>query len=330
MRKPYTIIIAVVILAILIYLLVPRPPIVEVAEVVRGDLNAVLSTTGVVESELADVAPRIVSRIDRLLVQEGQMVRRVQPLALLDRSELLAQVEEARAALSAARQDLARARQAVELQSNQSSAAISHAEAALRASEAQLADLQKGARTQEIEQARSAVNQAKSETVQARSDLERAETLYGRGAIPAQQLDAARTTADVAKSRLRAAEEQLDLLREGPRPDAVKVAKAQVAAAKAGLAEARTSRDLIRMREREAEIAASQVRRAEAVLRAAEAQLGYAVVRSPFNGLVARKHLEVGEVAGPQSPIFTLANLGHIWVSAEVDEEDVGAVGVGQ
>ncbi len=84
------------------------------------------------------------------------------------------------------------------------------------------------------------------------------------------------------------------------------------------------------MRKREAAIARSQVERARAALRAAEAQLDYTVVRSPFAGMVARKHLEQGEVAGPQSPVYTLASLDHIWVTAEVDEEDVAAVALDQ
>jgi len=330
MKRPATIIIAILILAALVYLLVPRPAVIDAVEVVRGDLNAELSATGIVESDLADVAPKIVSPITRLLVQEGETVRQGQALALLDRSDLLPQVDEARAALSAAEKDLSRAKQAVRIQAKQSSASVARAEAAARASEAELADLEKGPRPQEIAQAKNAVDQARAEADRAKADLRRAHALHERGAIAAQELDAARTGADVAHAGLQAAQEQLDLLKQGARPDAIEAARAQVAAAKAGLAEALASADVIKIREQEAAIARSQVERAQAALRAAEAQLDYTIVRSPFDGVVARKHLEEGEVASPQSPVYTLANLERIWVTAEVDEEDLAAVALGQ
>lgn len=321
---------AIASIAAIIYILWPKPPVVHVVAVFRGDLSADLSTTGIVESELSDVTPKIMSPVRKLLVQENETVRAGQPLALLDGADLLANVNEARATLSAARSDLSRAEQAVQAQSKQSAASISRARALLRGAEAQLADLQEGARPQEIAQARNAVHEAEAQEEQAKADLKRAETLQARGAIPAQQLDAARTTADIATARLQAAREQLDLLKSGPRPDAVKAAQAQVGAAEAGLAEALASTDLVKISKKEAAIALSQVHRAQAALHAAEAQLGYAVVRSPFAGVVARKHLEEGEVAGPGSPVFTLARLKHVWVTAEVDEEDIAALALGQ
>jgi len=330
MKRPLTIIIVILVLAGIIYLLMPRPLLIDTAKVIRGDLYAELSTTGIVESDLSDVAPKIVSPVSKLFVQEGQTVRQGQVLALLDRSELLAQVDEARATLSTAQEDLSRAEQAVAVQSEQSSASIARAKATVRAAEAQLADLEKGARPQEIEQARNAVEQAESEADRAKADLKRAEQLYKRGAISAQELDAAKTTANVAEARLRASEEQLGLLKAGPRPDEVEVARAEVAAAKAALAEARTSAGMVAIKRREAAAARSQVERARAALQAAEARLDYAVVRSPFAGVVARKHLEKGEAAGPQSPVYTLASLQRIWVIAEVDEEDLSALALGQ
>jgi len=330
MKRPLTIIIVILVLAAVVYLLMPRPPVIDVANVVRGDLDAELSTTGVVESDLSDIAPKIVSPVAKLLAQEGQTVRQGQVLALLDRSELLARVDEARATLSTAQEDLGRAEQAVAVQSKQSSASIARATAAVRAAQARFADLEKGARPQEIEQARNAVEQAESEADQARADLKRAERLYERGAIPAQELDVAKTAAKVADARLRASEEQLDLLKAGPRIDEIKAARAEVAAAKAALAEARTSADMVVIKRREASAARSQVERAQAAVQAVKAQLDYAVIRSPFAGVVARKHLEEGEVAGPQSPVYTLANLEHTWVIAEVDEEDLSALALGQ
>lgn len=330
MRKPKTWIAIILIVGAVTFLLMPRPPKVMVAEVTRGNLQTELSTTGVVEADLVDVSPRMVGRIKALTVQEGDMVSAGQEIALLDSVDLTSQVDEARAAVSASEADLERARTAVTVQSKQSAASIKRAEAGIDASEAQLADLQSGARAQEIEQAEQNVAQAKAQMDRANADFERAEKLLAKGAIPAQQRDAAKTSSDTATASYRAAQAQLDLVREGARPNAVHAAKAQLASSKAALNEALASKGAVRMSERQAEAASAQVARAAAALRAAESQLDYAVVRSPFSGVVARKHMEVGEVAGPQNPIFTLSPIEKTWVTAEVDQEDLASLDTGQ
>lgn len=330
MRRPKTWIAIILILGAVAYLLMPRLPKVQVAQVTRADLETELSTTGVVEADLVDVAPRMVGRIKSLTVREGDMVSAGQTIALLEAADLTSQVDEARAAVLASEADLSRAQAAVTAQRKQSTASIGRAEAGVNAAESQLADLQSGARSQEIEQAEQNVEQARAQMDRARSDFDRAEKLLAKGAIPAQQRDAAKTSSDSATAAYRSAQAQLALLREGARPDAVKAAKAQVAVSKAALSEALASKDAVRVSERQADTASAQVSRAAAAVRAAQSQLDYTIVRSPFSGVVARKHMEVGEVAGPQNPIFTLSPLQKTWVTAEVDQEDLASLDIAQ
>ncbi len=330
MRRPKTWAILILIIGAVTLLLMPKPAKVQVAEVARGDLDAELSTTGVVEADLVDVAPKIVGRIRTLAVEEGDVVSAGQAIAFLEDTDLASQVDESRAAISAAEADLSRARAAVTAQRNQSSASVKRAEAGVTAAEAQLADLQSGARPQEIEQAAENVAQARAQMLRAESELDRAEKLLQKGAVAAHQRDAAQTSAYAAAAAYRAAEAQLSLVKAGPRPDAVNAAKARLAASKAALNEALASRDSIKVTESQADSASAQVARSAAAFSAARSQHDYAIVRSPFRGVVARKHMEVGEVAGPQSPVFTLAPLGKTWVTAEVDQEDLGFMDAGQ
>jgi HlyD family secretion protein len=315
---------------VLVFLLYPRPPLVEVAKVRRGNLRVELFTTGVVESELVDVAPRIMAPIDRLFAQEGQIVSAGQVLVVLDRNELIAQVAEAKAALKASQRQYEQAVEMVRVTASQTSAAVARALAGLKAARSRLIDLQKGARPQEIEQAKAAVKQAEAEAERARADLKRAESLFLQGAISARDLETARASAEVASAQLQAAEEQLALVQAGARPEGISIARADVQAAEAALAEAKAGEKTIVVRQKEAEAARAQVARAKAAVEAAEAQLRFAVIRSPFTGVVARKHLEEGEVAGPQNPVYTIAKFGPVWVTAEVDEEDVAAIHIGR
>ena len=72
-------------IAAVIALLIPRPTEVETAEAFRGDLVLDLSTTGVVEGNVADVSARVVGEVSEILVEEGDAVRQGQTVALLTR-----------------------------------------------------------------------------------------------------------------------------------------------------------------------------------------------------------------------------------------------------
>ena len=54
--------------------------------------------------------------------------------------------------------------------------------------------------------------------------------------------------------------------------------------------------------------------------------LSYTVLRAPFNGVISVRHAELGQLAGPGVPIFTLDDLDHVWLRAYVNEPDLGKV----
>lgn len=62
----------------------------------------------------------------------------------------------------------------------------------------------------------------------------------------------------------------------------------------------------------------------------AEAVLSNYSLKSPINGIVTRRHLEIGETAGEGMPILSIADIDKLRVKAELDETDVGKVNVGQ
>jgi len=321
---------AVVILLLLVALFMPRQPVVETAEVFRGNLVQDLSTTGVVEGNVADISARITGRINRIYVEEGDKVRRGQTIATLESSELEADVDRARAALAAAQAQVAAASNALVAESRQVDADINRARAAVSAARARLAELQAGARPQEIRQAQAAVNQAEAQAVNARTELKRAEQLFNRGAISESQLDEARTAAQVAETNLVSAREQLALVREGARAEQIAAAQAEVRASEATLSQALAGRERVEIRREEVRAARSQAEQANAALQAAQSRLNLATITSTADGTVVRRHVEEGETVNPQQPIVTVSRGGEVWVTAEVDQEDVSAVAVGQ
>ncbi len=77
--------------------------------------------------------------------------------------------------------------------------------------------------------------------------------------------------------------------------------------------------------------ARAQVKQAQATVRLAEVNLGYTVIRSPVDGVVVSRNVDVGQTvsASLQAPtLFVIANdLTRMQVVANVDEADIGAVG---
>jgi RND family efflux transporter MFP subunit len=81
-----------------------RPPLVSVAEVMLGDVAEEVEGTGTVTTDvLADIASKITGRVEQVFVNEGDPVEQGEIVAMLDQTDLLRQVEAARARLAAAR-----------------------------------------------------------------------------------------------------------------------------------------------------------------------------------------------------------------------------------
>jgi RND family efflux transporter MFP subunit len=56
----------------------------------------------------------------------------------------------------------------------------------------------------------------------------------------------------------------------------------------------------------------------------------YSVIRAPFDGVIAKKYTEVGELLLPGKQIAMIVNPDRIYVLATIDEVDVGKLRVGQ
>jgi HlyD family secretion protein len=67
-----------------------------------------------------------------------------------------------------------------------------------------------------------------------------------------------------------------------------------------------------------------------AELETAKTQLGYTEIRSPMNGVVLTKNVEVGEFVNPGTPVVTVANIEDLWMNIYIPETQTGLVKLGQ
>ncbi len=162
------------------------------------------ASNGRIEAVEIDVATKIASRVEDILVNEGDMVTAGQPLAIMDTAVLEAQLREAEAQLQRARIGIETARNQVA----QRRAEVDAARAVVLQREAELDVAEKRlARVEELATTGTATQEALDE---ARARLQGA-----RAAISAAQAQvaAAQAARNLAESQVVAAESQVDAVR---------------------------------------------------------------------------------------------------------------------
>lgn len=83
------------------------------------------------------------------------------------------------------------------------------------------------------------------------------------------------------------------------------------------------------LRQREADLAAATQALAASGAEADTAATGLFVLRSPLAGEVVEKHATVGEVVGSNADLFTVGDLGRLWLLLDLYEADLSRVPLG-
>ncbi len=284
----------------------------------HGDDDAYVRVSGNIEATETQVSFKIAGRVEHRYVDEGMVIEKGRKIADLETSDLQSNVDLRQAELKVAQAALA------ELQAGSRVEEIESAKAAWQRAQHTLADLEAGSRPQEIAASEAAVAAAAAEKERTLADLKRATALFQRQTISKEDYDSARTAYDVADQRHHEAEEQLNLVKEGPRREKIEEARSALAQAKAQF-------DLVKAGPRIEDIhqAEARVEQATAALKLAETQLGYATIVSPLTGVVLSKNIEPGEYVAPGTPVVTVGDLVHVWLRAYIEETDLDRVKYG-
>jgi HlyD family secretion protein len=170
--------------------------------------------SGTIEMDEVDVASLIGGRVSRLFVDEGEAVQAGDTLAMLDRGEVVADLE----------------------------AQVALADGSL----AQLRDLREGPRAAEIEAAQSALEAAKAQAKLAAAEAQRVESLFKSNVASQADVDRAEAARDAAAASRDESARRLALLEAGTRREQVTAAEKATEAARAQLAAARSrARELV-------------------------------------------------------------------------------------
>ncbi len=296
----------------------------------RETSRSSIQVSGNIEATTIDVAFKIAGKIDQRLVDEGDMVKAGQVIAILEHKDLLAQRARAEAALETARSKIPALEKNIEFQDQASSQETSQARAAVENAKARLKQLLTGSRPQEIEAAKAGMEQNLADMEKKKVDMERAKRLHRDNYISAQDWDTAKTAYDMAVANYNRARENYDLVVEGPRKEEIEAARAQLDQSRAALRLAETRRIQIEVLKRELATARVQVKEAQTALDVIHTQIEYSTIYAPAAGVILVKNAEPGEFVVPGGAVVTLGQIEKPWLKAFINETDLGRVKLGQ
>ena len=226
-----------------------------------------LTLSGNIEAHESLVSFKVQGRIIDLPVEEGQSV---EPGALL------------------ARLDDADYKQKVRID-----------EANVHVRESNLALTLAGTREQEVKASQQTMLDAQADLQEKKLDYDRAQRLFSKDEVSAQDRDLAETALKRAEATFRAAQQRYNEAVEGSRKEDIAIARANLTEANANLGLSRVNLD-------------------------------YTILRAPSAGVITVRQAELGEVVVPGTPVVTLADLDHIWLRAYIAETDLGRIRWGQ
>ena len=240
---------------------------VETVPLHRGSIDRRLHLTGTIISEaMVDVLSKVSGILEKIQVEQGDRIRENQVVTMVDSEEKEAQLQEVQAAL-----DVLRAR---------------------------WAQVETGARPEEITQSEQLVRQTKASWETSLDNYMRLKNLKERDFISQQRLDEAMLQVTLSEAEYRSAKEKLTLLRKGARQE-----------------------------DRDALLA--QIRQAEASLRLAQIHLKNTTIRAPISGIISKRFLDRGAFVSTTTPIVRIVAMDRVKVLVQVVESELAQVKVG-
>lgn len=250
----------------------------------------VVTDNAQVDGRLLPVASRLQAYVQKVMVEDNQIVKAGDTLLVLDARDLDARVEAAKADL-----DVALAMTGDKEHTGQLVAQLSASQATAASASAAVAS------------STAAVGTAEARLRQATADLARMKGLAAKQIVPAQQLDASQAAFDAAKAALDAANA------------GVEAARRQQAATEAQIGVANAA-----IKGADARVAA-----ARAALETAQLQRGWTVITAPMAGIISRRVVEPGGMIQAGQTTMMLVPLEEIWITANVKETHLSRIVVG-
>jgi membrane fusion protein (multidrug efflux system) len=267
-----------------------------------------------IDGNISNIGPRVMGTVTAVRIVENQTVRANDVLLEIDPTDLAVAVVQAKASVAQAQAQLQAEDPSVSITENSNTAAVAGASSELVSAAAGVTGAQK-----DVEQLTSRVTEAEGNARLAQIEKQRGDELWKAQAIPRADFDRRVTTAETAAAQLQAARHALAAAR-----DRVSQQEAQLGATKSRLTEVKKNAPRqVETRRASVQYRQANLELAQAQLHEAELNLGYAQVRTPVDGVVAKKGVNVGDHVSPGQQLVAVSQTGTLWVTANFRETQI-------
>lgn len=271
-----------------------------------------------VDANTVAVTSKITERVDKILVDTNQPVKKGQLLVTLDNADEQAKLDQAKANLQLTLQNQ-------QAETTQGAGGVTQAQANVQNAAAQVPVAQAGVKAAQaqVEAAQAALPGAQQALSRARADYDRTKSLVSSGDVPKSQLDAAKAAYAQAQSQFNAAQDNVNVAQAN-----LVAAQQKVGAAQAAVGAAQGGVQAAQGKLSQAQ-APAQVSAQEAAVQLAQQNLSNTKIYSPIDGYVGEKSVEIGQTVSPGMTLLTLIP-NRIFITANYKETQVGKMHPGQ
>ena len=282
--------------------------------------RSVIALSGRIEGDDSTVAAKTSGRIREIRVREGDMLKAGDVIAVLDEEQAAAREDQARSSAQAADTRVGHSQDQIAIlqeQLNQANITVDQsrqdAEGRVRQAEAQVATAEAG------------LSQAQAAYEQARYDLDRFTRLARSGDVSDRQREQAHTTAETQAAVVESAKKQVAAAR-----GALTAARATLKNPPIRSSQAVAVQKQINQAQTDVASAKADADRAKAQLKEVQANRNDLTIVAPFDGTIATRVAEPGEVVSPGTAIVTMIDLNKIYLRGFVPEGDIARVKLDQ
>jgi len=282
--------------------------------------RSVIALSGRIEGDDSKIATKVSGRIREIRVREGDIVKAGDVIALLDEEQAAAREQQARSASQEAETRITRSQDQIGIlreQLKQANITVDQArqdaEGRVRQAEAQVAT------------AEASLSQAQAAYEQARYDVERFTRLARTGDVSDRQREQAKTAAESQAAVVESMKKQVAAAH-----GALTTARANLKNPPIRSSQAAAIQKQINQAQTDVAAAQADAERARAQVKEVEANRADLTVVAPFDGTIATRVAEPGEVVAPGTAIVTMIDLSKIYLRGFVPEGDIGRVKLDQ
>lgn len=282
--------------------------------------HSIIALSGRIEGDDAVVAAKTSGRIREIRVREGDRVKAGDVIAILDDEQAAAREQQSKSGVEQADSRALRSQQQISVLQEQLK------QARLTVEQSRL-DAQGRVRQAEALVATAEANlvQAQAAYDQARYDVEKFTRLAKSGDVSDRQREQASTTAEAQAAVVESTRKQVAAAR-----GALTAARANLENPAIRSSQAAAIQKQIQQAQSDVDAAKSDTERARAQQREAQANRSDLTIVAPFDGTIATRTAEPGEVVAPGTSIVTMLDLSKVYLRGFVPEGDIGRVKLGQ